>query len=132
MALFSRRWALPTAILVALLCVFASDAISQTTTLDSVKVVPNPYNVSGRTYASRSNIFGYERLRFANLPLPCTVKIYSSDANLVKTLQFNAGDLLPAWDGRNSDNQYIVSDVYFYVVEHATLGTKIGKFVVIR
>ncbi|HOM56373.1 MAG TPA: hypothetical protein PLG27_01315 [Candidatus Latescibacteria bacterium] len=132
MALFSRRWALPTAILVAFLCVFASDAISQTTTLDSVKVVPNPYNVSGRTYASRSNIFGYERLRFANLPLPCTVKIYSSDANLVKTLQFNAGDLLPAWDGRNSDNQYIVSDVYFYVVEHATLGTKIGKFVVIR
>ncbi|HRU23957.1 MAG TPA: hypothetical protein P5569_08420, partial [Candidatus Latescibacteria bacterium] len=82
MALFSRRWALPTAILVAFLCVFASDAISQTTTLDSVKVVPNPYNVSGRTYASRSNIFGYERLRFANLPLPCTVKIYSSDANL--------------------------------------------------
>ncbi|HOF60496.1 MAG TPA: hypothetical protein PK251_03500 [Candidatus Latescibacteria bacterium] len=132
MALFSRRWALPTAILVAFLCVFASDAISQTTTLDSVRVVPNPYNVSGRTYASRSNIFGYERLRFANLPLPCTVKIYSSDANLVKTLQFNAGDLLPAWDGRNSDNQYIVSDVYFYVVEHATLGTKIGKFVVIR
>ncbi len=132
MALFSRRWALPTVILVAFLCVFASDAISQTTTLDSVKVVPNPYNVSGRTYASRSNIFGYERLRFANLPLPCTVKIYSSDANLVKTLQFNAGDLLPAWDGRNSDNQYIVSDVYFYVVEHATLGTKIGKFVVIR
>ncbi|OQB42220.1 MAG: hypothetical protein BWY06_00645 [Candidatus Latescibacteria bacterium ADurb.Bin168] len=132
MALFSRRWALPTAIVVAFLFMFASNAISQTTTLDSVRVVPNPYNVSGRTYAARSNIFGYERLRFANLPLPCTVKIYSSDANLVKTLQFNAGDLLPAWDGRNSDNQYIVSDVYFYVVEHATLGTKIGKFVVIR
>lgn len=132
MALFTRRWCPLLGAAFLMLCAFSSDAFAQTTTLDSVKVVPNPYNVSGRTYGARANIFGYERLRFANLPLPCTVKIYSSDANLIKTLQFNAGDLLPAWDGRNSDNQYIVSDVYFYVVEHATLGTKIGKFVVIR
>jgi len=132
MDLSARRWGFAAACVVAMLFAVGSEAHSQTTSLDSVRVVPNPYNVSGRTYGARSNIFGYERLRFANLPLPCTVKIFSSDANLVKTLQFNAGDLLPAWDGRNSDNQYIVSDVYFYVVEHATLGTKIGKFVVIR
>jgi len=102
------------------------------TTLDSILVVPNPYNVSGRTYGPISNIYGYERIRFAHLPLPCRMRIYSSSGNLVKTLDFAPDDTLPQWDGRNDDNQYIVSDVYIYVVEHAALGKKVGKFIVIR
>jgi len=102
------------------------------TTLDSILVVPNPYNVSGQTFGPISNIFGYERIRFAHLPLPCKMRIYSSAGNLVKTIDFEADDPLPQWDGRNDDNQYIVSDVYIYVVEHDPLGRKLGKFVVIR
>ena len=104
--------------------------------LDSVLVVPNPYNVSGRTFGPKSDLEGYERLRFAHLPTPnetspTTIKIYTSALNLVATLKHEAGTLL-FWDGRNSDNQYIVSGLYIYVVHHPDHGTGVGKFVVIR
>jgi|SaaInl8_200m_RNA_FD_contig_21_1230894_length_599_multi_6_in_0_out_0_1 hypothetical protein len=106
------------------------------TTVDSIVVVPNPYNVSGRTFAKTGEA-GYERLRFANLPTPCTIWIYTSAGNLVDKLvqgnpncRWQSSQML--WNGRNSDNQYIVSDVYIYIVEHETFGRKIGKFIVIR
>jgi len=99
--------------------------------LDSVIVVPNPYNASGRTFGPQSDITGYERIRFANVPPPATIRIYTSAGTLVATLEHTQGDQY-LWGGRNSDNQYIVSDVYIYVIEHATYGRKIGKFVVIR
>jgi len=102
------------------------------TTLDSILVVPNPYNVSGQTYGPSRELKPYERIGFRHLPLPCAMRIYSSSGNLVKTLSFGQGETFPQWDGRNDDNQYIVSDVYIYVVEHQTLGRKIGKFIVIR
>jgi hypothetical protein len=69
---------------------------------------------------------------FKNLPLPCAVRIYSSDANLVRILQFDQKTTVPTWDGRNADNQYVVSDVYFFIIEHPQLGVKLGKFIVIR
>ena len=118
--------------LVALLLAVLPTIVSAANALDSVLVVPNPYNVSGRTFGQKSYIWGYERIRFAHLPLPCTIRIYSSDANLVTVLRFDQGTTLPAWDGRNADNQYVVSDLYYYVIEHSQLGTRIGKFAVIR
>ena len=113
-----------------------STASAEVTTLDSVLVVPNPYNISGRTFGPKSDVYGLERIRFTNLPepvagTPTKIRIYSSTFNLVTVIDHETGnDKL--WDGRNSDNQYIVSGVYIYVVEHATLGTSHGKFVVIR
>jgi len=119
--------------LVAGLLMLVLPSMTGAQTLDSVLVVPNPYNVSGRTFGDRSgNLTGYERIRFANVPLPCTIRIYSSSGSLVKTLRVAAGTKLVEWNGRNDDNQYIDSDVYYYIVEHADLGRKLGKFVVIR
>ena len=101
------------------------------TVLDEIVVVPNPWISSGQTFGSPGNIAGYERIRFGNVPDPCTIKILTTAGNLVTTLEHSgSGDYL--WDGRNADNQYVVSDVYIYVVEHETLGRKIGKFIVIR
>jgi hypothetical protein len=132
MDLSARKWGFTAACAVAMLFAFGPEAHSQTTSLDSIRVVPNPYNVSGRTYGQYPSPNVY-RVYFRRLPRPCTVKIYSSDANLVNTLTFGSGYTSdPDWNLRNSDNQLVASDVYFYVVEHATLGTKIGKFVVIR
>lgn len=131
MRLCARRWSLA-GVFVGLLILSGPPMAHGAGSLDSVYVVPNPYNVSGRTFGPKSHIPGYERIRFANLPLPCSVRIYTSAANLVTTLHFQEGETLPAWNGRNADNQYVVSDVYFYVIEHAELGVRIGKFVVIR
>lgn len=102
-------------------------------TLSAVIVIPNPYNVIGRTWGQKSDVKSFERIRFANLPnTPCTIKIYSSRGNLVKTLNHSGGGTNYQWDGRNDDNQYVVSDVYVFVVESQTLGRHIGKFIVIR
>ncbi|HPU86034.1 MAG TPA: hypothetical protein PLE60_11940 [Candidatus Latescibacteria bacterium] len=114
---------------------------SAVSTLDSVIVIPNPYNLSGRTYGPQppgGSIEANERIRFANLPAPCTIKIYTSAGNLVSTIQHTGAVTAVSdlenyyWSGRNADNQYIVSDVYIYVVESPTLGRRIGKFIVIR
>jgi hypothetical protein len=106
------------------------------TTLDSVLVVPNPYTVSGRTYGPISDLKGYDQIRFTNLPAPCTVRIYTIAGNFVHELKNEVGDADGdrdiLWNGRNSDNQYVVSDVYVYVVNSPTLGRKVGKLVVIR
>jgi hypothetical protein len=122
---------------------FALPRVSRSvvSTLDSVIVVPNPYNLSGRTFGPQppgGSIEANERIRFANLPAPCTIRIYTSAGNLVATIN-HTGASTPTsdleneyWSGRNTDNQYIVSDVYIYVVESSTLGRKIGKFIVIR
>ena len=113
-------------------------------TLDSVLVVPNPYNVSGRTFGSPSSgsIQGFERILFTNLPNPVpegptAIKIYTLGLNHITTLEHRYNPNLNvnpsyAWNGRNSDNQYIASGVYIYVIDHPKFGQTIGKFVVIR
>jgi|SaaInl4_150m_RNA_FD_contig_123_16629_length_1625_multi_3_in_0_out_2_2 hypothetical protein len=105
--------------------------------LDSVRVVPNPYNVSGRTHGPRSNASAYERIMFTNLPVPneqtpTRIRIYSMTLDLVAVLEHDSQDNLYFWDGRNSDNQYVVSGVYYYVIEHPDYGTKMDKLVIIR
>lgn len=104
--------------------------------LDSVRVVPNPYNVSGRTHVPRSNA-NFERIMFTNLPVPnaqtpTRIRIYSMTLDLVATLEHDSQDNQYFWDGRNSDNQYVVSGVYYYVVEHPDHGMTTDKLVIIR
>lgn len=111
----------------------AQGAATAQDTLDAVLVIPNPYSVIGRTWGPKSEVKAFERIRFANLPnTPCTIKIFSSRGNLIITLDHPGKGTNLNWDGRNSNNQYVVSDVYLYVVESATLGRQVGKFIVIR
>lgn len=115
------------------------------TTLDSVLVVPNPYTVSGRTAGKISDLKGYDQIAFVNLPAPCTIRIYTIGGNFVHELKNEPGDgdgdKVALWNGRNIDNQYIVSDIYVYIVnapaaivngQPTNLGVKLLKLVVIR
>ena len=52
--------------------------------------------------------------------------------DLVATLEHDSRDDKYFWDGRNSDNQYVVSGVYYYIVEHPDHGTNMDKLVIIR
>jgi hypothetical protein len=134
----THGWALFIVLLCGTMFWLLPTPASAVSTLDSVVVVPNPYNVSGRTFgAPLSNLYGFERIRFANLPpaspdQPTKIMIYTSALNLVTTLEHTTNDNTFFWNGRNSDNQYIVTGVYIYVVKDPNLGTKIGKFIVIR
>ena len=117
------------------LMVAASSA--EASPLDSVLVVPNPYNMSARLYGPSGGTAGaFEYIYFRNLPTPSAsgptiIRIYTSNLNLVTTLEHTTSTSL-AWDQRNSDNQYIVSDVYLYVITHPDHGTSYGKFIVLR
>jgi hypothetical protein len=101
---------------------------------DPVIVVPNPYSVSGRTYGSEINVEAFERIRFANVPdtTTCTISIYTSRGHLVTTLKNVQGGPNMYWSGRTEDNQYVVSDVYVFVVQAPGVPRQIGKFVIVR
>lgn len=132
LARLSRCFALTLLTGLAAAALMPQKASAVITTLDSVVVVPNPYYVSGRHLGPPGNLRAYDRIRFANLPSPATIKIYTSAGNLVATLEHTSADAQYLWGGRNDDNQYVASDVYIYVIEHETLGRKIGKLVIIR
>ena len=109
-----------------------SEAVS---TVDSVIVVPNPYNISGRLYGVGADVEKTERIAFVNVPTPCTIRIYTSNGNLVNTIEHEQDLSRVNWDGRNTDNQYVSSDVYIYVLEatiNGELQRKLGKLVIIR
>ena len=135
----SRVSWLAIAVLFALACILiprpapAQTAVTPDDTLSSVLVIPNPYSVTARTWGPPSEVKGFERLRFTNLPKsPCDVYVLTSQGNHVITLPHPGGNRDLLWDGRNANNQYIVSDVYLFVVDSPTLGQHLGKFVVIR
>ena len=117
-------------------------------TLDSVRVVPNPFNAKGNTYKEdaphNSTGFNFDggpreqnTIAFVNLPEYCTIRIYNSVGDLIKTLHHTSGSAEERWyPSITDDNQYPASGVYFYTIEvtggplKGQVGT--GKFVIIR
>ena len=102
---------------------------------DSVRVVPNPFIISGGelNFTGESN-----KLQFFNLPAFCSIKIYNATGDLIKTLSHISGSGDEPWDQLSESNQRIVSGVYIaYITDCENLdGSKLDdvyeKFVVIR
>jgi hypothetical protein len=115
------------------------------TTLDNVKAVPNPYvgsTVWNNRIPSSANPWEH-RLQFINLPADATVKIFTIDGDYVKELRagetVRVGEGYPAardgvaeWDLLTRNDQEAAPGIYMFVVESPSLGTKVGKFVIIR
>ncbi len=105
--------------------------------LDRIKVVPNPYIVSNswEPINPYSNGRGPRELHFIHLPKKCTVRIFNVRGQLVRELEhesdsLNDGTLI--WDMQTKDLLDISYGVYIYHVDAGELGTKIGKFAVIK
>jgi hypothetical protein len=102
--------------------------------LERVAVVPNPYRGS----AEWDPAPGESRVHFIHLPARSTVRIFTSNGELVRVLvqdpSANAGgttgDL--AWDLKNADGRKVVSGIYIYQVESPQGRHIKGHFVVIR
>ncbi len=106
------------------------------TVLDSIRVVPNPYNL-----ASEESIRWPDRqdkMGFLNIPGYCTIKIYTEVGELIKTIEHADGSGDEYWDMNTEFNQLIVSGIYFAVIQERNdqgnlTGNKIiRKFTVIR
>ncbi len=100
----------------------------QTSDLNNIKVIPNPYH-------DKSIKFNWpgeqNKLLFINLPLKCTIKIFTVTGDLVKTIDHHNGTTEESWNQITQDNQLIFSGVYIFYVE-SDMGNRVGKFVVVR
>lgn len=100
--------------------------------MDSIRVVPNPYNRSaalGNLYFGKTSP---DQIAFFGLPGTCTIKIYTERGDLINTLQHNDGSGDQLWDQRTSSGQIIVSGLYIAVFQTPDGSTQIRKFIVIR
>jgi len=104
--------------------------------LDKIKVVPNPYAASAlwepqNPYTSGR---GPRELHFTHLPAKCRIRIFTVDGELVKEINHDSpyNDGAEIWDMLSKDKLSISYGIYIYQVEAPGIGTKIGKFAVIK
>lgn len=105
--------------------------------IDKIRVVPNPYIVanSWEPYNPYSDGRGPRELHFIHLPQQCTIKIFNVRGQLVQKLEHNSpglNDGTEIWDMLTKDLLDISYGVYIYIVEAPGIGTKTGKFAVIK
>jgi hypothetical protein len=113
--------------------------------LDLIRVVPNPYYGSSTYEAKRSDNF----VRITNLPNKCTIKIFTMNGMLVRTIKrdvtgqediyqkgASSGDDIrqskrspyELWDLKNQSNISVASGLYIIHVDADGLGEKILKW----
>jgi hypothetical protein len=113
--------------------------------LDLIKVVPNPYYGSSSYESNRVD----NRVRITNLPNKCTIKIFSLNGTLVKTITrdvsgqedlytnlSNSGSSsvkskrssYQDWDLKNQDNITVASGLYIFHINAPGIGEKTVKW----
>jgi hypothetical protein len=98
-------------------------------------VVPNPYVGSASFEPERFNISGRgeRRLEFRGLPAGSVVRIYTVRGELVQTLHHDGGaDGWVEWNIRTRDNLDVAPGLYIFHVDAGSLGSKTGKFAIIK
>ena len=111
------------------------DAAKVINNLEAVSVVPNPYVATAiweqKPYLQSGR--GERKIFFINLPMECTIRIYTMAGELVRKLEHNESVFNGAesWDLLNLDNLEIAYGVYIYHIETDNAET-IGKFAVIK
>lgn len=104
--------------------------------LSKIRIVPNPYNINDPLLEAQG--WNDQRgIRFFNLPVQATIKIFTENGDLVQTLHHppegdnsKRGDYL--WDMITRNEQVINSGVYIAVFETPAGGVSYQKFVVVR
>lgn len=116
-----------------------------------VSVYPNPYRVLYRDGAGNLTTYyreGYEgrgihkfeeqdrRIHFVNLPDTATIRIFSLDGDLIRTINHPDPFLTTyssevGWDLVSRNVQAVVSGIYIWRVD-SRLGTQMGKLVIIK
>jgi hypothetical protein len=106
------------------------------TSLDKIRVVPNPYIVTNsweprNTYASGR---GERQLHFTHLPTNCIIRIFTISGQLVNTLYHNstAENGTEIWNMLSKDNLEISYGIYVYHVKAEGIGEKIGKIIILK
>lgn len=104
--------------------------------LDRIKVVPNPY-LAAATWEPRNPYAsgrGPRSIHFNHLPQQCTIRIYSVSGELVATIEHNSSllDGSAEWNLLTRDNLPVSYGVYIYHIDAPGVGEKIGRFAIIK
>lgn len=103
--------------------------------LDKIRVVPNPFVISAQWDAERLGNYAFgepvRNIAFTNLPSNCTIKVFTIDGDLIKTIEHVDQTGREEWNLLSSENRPIVSGIYFFHV-NSDVGEKVGRFAVIR
>jgi len=99
--------------------------------MDKIRVVPNPYYGFSTLDRSVSDKF----VTFRNLPLNCTIKIYTLNGDLIRTLvKTNTGNTSSSstleWNLQNLENTPVASGIYVALIDAPGIGTKILKLAI--
>jgi hypothetical protein len=102
-----------------------------TNALEAIRIVPNPYYGFSTLDRSKSDKF----VTFRHMPLNATVKIYTLNGDLVKTLyKASSGDPSTSstleWNLQNMDNVPVASGIYIALIDAPGIGQKVMKIIV--
>ncbi len=93
--------------------------------LDKVNVVPNPYYGYNNYESNRLD----SKIKITNLPKECTIKVFTLDGTLVKTLKKDDDSITSlTWDMKNEQSIGIASGFYIFHVKSPGIGEKIIKW----
>lgn len=105
--------------------------------LDKIKVVPNPYVVTHqgeqRLLSTQTSGRGEREIRFTYVPPGSKISIFTVRGELVRTLyaeNLYVGDVY--WNLRSEENLDVAFGIYVFVIDAPNIGTKIGKFALIK
>ena len=107
------------------------------TTMDSIKVVPNPYIATNTMETAVANQYLNQRRRllFTHIPADCVIKIFTPSGVLVDQIDVEnePSDGAVHWDMLSREGLEIAAGMYiFHVKSNVTGDEKIGKFAVIK
>ncbi len=106
-------------------------------TMDSIKVVPNPYIATNEMEPAVANKYLNQRRRimFTHIPADCRIRIFTSSGVLVSEIDVRNEPPNGAvhWDLLSREGLEIAAGMYIYHVKsNATGDEKVGKFAVIK
>ncbi|MBN2008960.1 hypothetical protein JW960_06420 [candidate division KSB1 bacterium] len=104
--------------------------------LDNIAVVPDPYivNASWEKPLYFTSGRGERRVDFIHLPPKCTIRIFTLDGKLVRTLDHESviADGHHSWDLTSKDGLDVAPGIYLFHVNAGELGEKMGRFALIK
>jgi hypothetical protein len=113
--------------------------------MDLISIVPNPYYGSSAYELNRTD----NRIRITNLPSKCTIKIFTMNGTLVRTIKrdvagqediytgatgggsdikFSKRQSFVEWDLKNQNNISVASGLYIFHIDAGDLGEKVLKW----
>lgn len=106
-------------------------------TMDDIKVVPNPYIATNAMEPAVANPFLNQRRRimFTHVPAQCTIKIFTVSGVLVDQIDVEnePSNGIVHWDLKSREGLDVAAGMYIYHVKSLKTGDeKIGKFAIIK